>query len=400
MNLRRFAVTTALVSMCASWGIVPAAQASPAVAAIDACQSMCAWVDSYRNEFYPLVDMNEDEIVFTVGMSNTGSSSVVGSGQLVIKNSADATVWTSDPVTDLNANEISWNGVGASGNRVPDGTYVAVFSFTIGQTTYTSPGHPFAVKPTAVDFVDLSASVSKVFPVTDGYKDAVRFSIGSETLFGEDPNGTGTIKISKQGSNKVAKNVSFAGVGYHEIVWNGKLNNKIVPGLYNVKVTMRASEGPAMSEVIVVEVSPKKLVTKTAVLNRSAREVMPYIESYDYGACTYNGGTVYGDTWYSDALCYGSVGIPSAVLEGRQIGNVSVEVTLKVVKPIYAYFGFWTADTTTGGMKIISSTGTKKLNMGYLVAGYSRLQLQMYLPEFSTGTISSVSVKFTYKALQ
>lgn len=163
---------------------------------------------------------------------------------------------------------------------------------------------------------------------------------------------------------------------------------------------MRAEEGTAISTVMVIEVSPKKLVTKTAVLQRTARQAFPYIESYDYSACTYSGGTVYGDTWGLDALCYGSIGVPSAVLAGRQIGNVAVEVTLKVVSPIYGNFGFWTADTTTGGMKIISSTGTKKLNMGYLVAGYSRVQLQMYMPEFSTGTVSSVKVKFTYKALQ
>lgn len=361
---------------------------------------MCPWVNSDYDSIYPYEDGFDDDVIFYSGVNNLGSYTSGGSGVLVILNSANEEVWASSSVTGTQYNQHVWDGTDAQGIRVPFGLYSVQFEFTVGQSVYTSPAIDISVVPTDMDYVDLTASVNKVFPVADGYKDAVRFFLDGETVFGEDEGGGGSLKISKQGSNKVAKLVNFSGVGYSEIVWNGKLENKIVPGLYNVKLTMRAEEGVAVSTVMVVEVSAKKLVTKTAVLQRTARQAFPYIESYDYSACTYSGGTVYGDTWGLDALCYGSIGIPSAVLAGRQIGNVSVEVTLKVVSPIYGNFGFWTADTTTGGMKIISSTGTKKLNMGYLVAGYSRLQLQMYMPEFSTGTVSSVKVKFTYKALQ
>lgn len=108
--------------------------------------------------------------------------------------------------------------------------------------------------------VEVTRSVSTVYPRKDGFTDTVRFGVRPIAADGSPIGVRGTAVLTK--GSKVVKTWTVA-PSTATVTWNGRMANKVVPGAYTLTVTGGSADGVVHTGKTSVTVSGKRLVTKT-----------------------------------------------------------------------------------------------------------------------------------------
>ncbi|WP_062466996.1 hypothetical protein [Demequina maris] len=278
-----------------------------------------------------------------------------------------------------------------------------------GGTPYSSVAATLKVVKTAINGVALSASTGTVYPVKDGYKDKVTFTVTQKSSRNATFPTTGSVKVLYKG--KVVKSWPITSNNKKTVTWYGKTGGAIVPGTYTVKVTVKGPEGTSKTAKKYITVSGKKLVTKTLTKTYAASDVMTHYEAFDYyydGACYKNyfeQGDFLCDAYDAYDLDYvalvatGKVTVPSAVVSGQKFGGAKVKLSANWT---YLYGdSAWSYGREEYATKVGDDTRLGKQTLGTLSLPRTtkNVHVTVWLGEYATASANKFTATFTYKKL-
>jgi hypothetical protein len=205
---------------------------------------------------------------------------------------------------------------------------------TPGGATATSPAVALHLKATAVTTVSLGRSITTVYPVKDGYRDSVRFTVTPHTQGVGSVPVTGKASITRKGRTAMTWKLHS---GAQHLTWNGKAHGKLVAGIYSLTVTAKGPEGASKTARTTVVVSGKRAIRHTAEQTRTASSTLTQYRTFDEysdGTCSKLSTTVAClgfDAYYDPTISlfvYGDVGVPHAVRVSTAIARPQVRVTV------------------------------------------------------------------------
>ena len=230
---------------------------------------------------------------------------------------------------------------GANPIAVPTAGLVAgAYTATVATADGASATAGFSVQALRATLTTLSVqrSLSTVFPVRDGYRDTVVFTV-TPTIDGPaTAKVTGTARLSR-GSRTVRTWKLHAGT--NRLVWNGRVRGTVEPGGYTLSVRAKGPQGGARTAHSSVAVSAKRLVTRTATVTKLASSVLSRFQSYDaakQGTCAYSGplvgcvGSVAADGATFSVIVGGTVAVPSAVRRGTAYAKPQLRVAIHTTR--------------------------------------------------------------------
>ena len=322
------------------------------------------------------------------------------------------------PVTSF-AGESTATLIPVSALALGTGTVVATV-WGPSATHYASAPAPLTVSATAVTSVSLAASHATVYPSHDGYIDSVSFTVTPETTGAAAFAATGHVTITRNG--KTVKSWTLTSSTVPVLTWDGRVNGKIVPGTYSVKVTLKGPEGLTQTATKTVRVSGGRLVTKTKSVTYKSGKVFTAFGYHDAGAiagkCSH--GTKFKDDLYCQSAgiytarglwAYGHITIPADMLTAAaKFGGASARASLHAYTLKYSS-AHWSTDlTNTVPAQDLSeaqfahernlSEGT---NYGYthpLTASSTTLYFTAILYYDALLASDTITMRYTYKAMQ
>jgi hypothetical protein len=255
---------------------------------------------------------------------------------------------------------------------------------------------------TQVKSVSVARSVGTIYPALDGYRDAGVFTFASTFAGPPTMPVTGAITISLNG--KTVKSWKLTTTATRSFTWNGLNGGTIVPGTYTVKVSAKGPQGSTKSASISVNVSKKKLVSRTATKTVNAKRLFTeYIalDEQQQGECWYTVDEVIGcDGFEADdsGLSLYSAGSFAVPLEIRNAFSPSVRVTANVdfLKGEAGWAYYYGDDPGQSGDLAVGNT-----TLGWLkvLKSPSRVSLDFGLAEFSSVDIDYYKIEYRYKVL-
>lgn len=216
------------------------------------------------------------------------------------------------------------------------GAYTIVVATADGATASAS----FAVQALRATLTKLAVrrSTSTVYPVKDGYRDSVVFTVTPSIAGPTTAKVTGTAKLTRAG--KTVKTWSIHS-GVTRLAWNGKAGGVVKAGRYTLTVRAKGPQGSARTVRSSVTVSPKRLVARTATVTKQAASALSRFQPYDAagsGTCGYSGPLV-GCIGYTAAngatfsvIVGGSVAVPKAVRAGTVYAEPELRVGIHATK--------------------------------------------------------------------
>lgn len=124
----------------------------------------------------------------------------------------------------------------------------------------TAVAHADPAPANPIASVDISSDTS-VYPVIDGYRDAISLS-ATVTAEAGDRRIRGSVVVLRAG--RVVQSWPVTSTGTSSVVWNGRVAGKVVAGTYVVSVRTVDDDGVARSDSQTVTVSTKKRVKVSA----------------------------------------------------------------------------------------------------------------------------------------
>jgi hypothetical protein len=229
----------------------------------------------------------------------------------------------------------------------------------------------------------------------DGYNDTGVFTFSAATSTGKTIPVSGTVKVYY--GSKLVKSWSLTSSKTKAFTWNGLYGGKLVPGTYTVKVSAKGPQGGTKTAAVSVNVSKKKLVTKTY---SNLIDAVDLFDEYEYYGAEESGcyllkggkiGCVGADGVDAVSMyAYGGGKIPAAV---QSAVSASVRVTANVdhldgnaawaiaYKGIQGKWGFLEAGNSTLGWLSIKK-GTTHLFVDFWLDEYTELIVDQYLVEY------------------
>ena len=267
---------------------------------------------------YPAVDGYLDRVRVTISVTSSTGKGIPLTGNVVVRRGS-AVVRTIAVVPGQSA--VSWDGR-INGTTAP-GTYTIA-------ATVRGPQGPAVVATTArvtvlqtkVTAASLRTSLPTVYPVRDGYKDGVRITSGTRSSTGRAIRGSETIEVLK--GSRVVTRWTFPNTGAHTVTWSGRDGGGISAGRYALRLTVKGPEGPALSKVVAVTVSDKKVVGVAFSQTMSARAAFDGMASGSYWVGDDAGSqTLWGCTYYGcePDIAYYAWTLPASF---RGYGNIRV----------------------------------------------------------------------------
>jgi hypothetical protein len=267
----------------------------------------------------------------------------------------------------------------------------------------------------AVTSVTTHRSISRVFPVKDGYRDRVTVRIGGTTSTGHAVETTGTA-VLKRGTHTVQ--TWRLGSSAATITWNGRDHGKVVAGTYRLTVTQRGRTGGSHRATTTLTVDRRSLHSRTISRHYTALQVLGSrftdYSTGSYGDCYRNqyktfGGYSYGAMYCEgyDALAGGldnrislsypgGLAIPAAVRHSTTYGRPSVTVGQHTwIMANHASMRLSAGDADGGG----------RVYNGYTSHGLkwsgnpSRLRIAFDLSMYCWAGVKDYSVTWHYKVL-
>lgn len=297
-----------------------------------------------------------------------------------------------------------------SGTALKAGTGPVVASVHAfgGSTNYESDPVDIDVISTGVTGVSLARTASSVYPYKDYYRDTVSFTVKPSTTTGTTLAATGSVKITRSG--KTVKTWTLTSSATKKFTWDGKVNGKIVPGTYTVKVTIKGPEGSTKTASTTVKVDSGKLKTKTKTLTyKSASAFKKYVanDQYEENACYINypkSGYSYCEAPFASIvdgyalIGLGAVSVPSYVVSAEAYGGAKVNATLYGVKKagtIDWLLGGDYGSVRSGHLK----TGTNSLGTVTLATGSKKTYVYVGLDGGEWVYNTSLKVTYTYRVM-
>jgi hypothetical protein len=281
---------------------------------------------------------------------------------------------------------------------------------TAGATTSEDLTVANGVRP-AVRSVAVKRSVATVFPVHDGYRDSVTFTIGGSTTTGRAIATTGAA-VLKRGTHIVQRwRLSSSSA---RVTWNGRDHGTVVAGHYRLTVSQRGLTGSTHSASTTVTVDKRSLHSRSSTAHYSATTVLSS-HFYDYsissyGECNRNQYELFGDRVSGAVFCDaysahydtysikvpGSLAIPAAVRRStvRTRPSVTVHQQSKV-EDGHAYMHLSAGNDTSTG-RVYSGSTSHSLRWS---GNPSRLGISFWLGEYTDAGVRSYTVTWHYKTL-
>lgn len=280
------------------------------------------------------------------------------------------------------------------------GTWTATVTTTDGATqaaTFTVAALHAAVTKLAV-----SRSASSVFPVKDGYRDSVVFTVTPTVSGPSSAKVTGTAKLTRAG--RTAKSWNLHG-GRNRLTWNGKAGTRVKPGTYTLTVRAKGPQGGTRTARTSVVVSAKRLVSRTTTVTKDASKVFDRFRGYDgmandcgrlaaFVLC--KSATKQSDDPYT-VLVGGLPGLPKAVRTGTAYGKPQLRVALRTTK---------LTGRATWGYGVGSAGTSKRLAKGTSAGAWIRWSgnpstatIYVGLEDDSAIAIDRVTFTYRYRAL-
>ena len=216
------------------------------------------------------------------------------------------------------------------------GTVVATVNGANG-SQLISDAAKLKVVQTAVTSVALSAPHSTVYPAHDGYIDSLKFTVTPKTTRTSSFPSTGKVTITRNG--KTVKSWTLTSSKVWAATWDGKVDGKIVPGTYSVKVSLKGPEGHTQTATKTVTVDSGKLMTKTKTITYKASSVLKNVDVRQHRQhrrlCDlqrYRRLLLLGRRALRRrhrAIGYGSITVPSYVLAAQKYGAPRQPSTLQ-----------------------------------------------------------------------
>ena len=110
--------------------------------------------------------------------------------------------------------------------------------------------------------MELSRSVSTVYPARDGYRDAITFGVRPLDAAGKPVAVTGRAYIVRRGTIAKTYDLGVATL----VSWNGQVGGAVVPGAYSFVIDVRSAAGTAAQSTSAFTVSGKRLTHRTLVV--------------------------------------------------------------------------------------------------------------------------------------
>ncbi|WP_062517636.1 hypothetical protein [Demequina gelatinilytica] len=354
---------------------------------------------------YPYKDSDRDTVSLTVTPTRTTGASFPSTGSVKItRNGTTVKSWS---LTNSKVRTITWDG--RIGGKVVPGTYTVTASLKGPEGGKQTASTTVKVAATSVKSVGLKKSVGTVYPAKDSYRDSVAFTVIPASSTGKAIPATGTVKVVKDG--KTVKTWTLSTSKKRTLTWDGRVGGAIVPGTYDVIVSVKGPEGSKKTARTTVNVSKKKLVTTTKKLTYKASTIMDgyyNLDEYDIGACYESYFTVGDvvcdayDAYYGDSIAlydFGTIPVPSDVVSAQRFGGASVKVTTE-----WSWVSgdvLWGYDKVEGGAaKIgVATEGKQTLGALKLPATTSTVHVTFALGEYATSAADTISATYTYKKL-
>lgn len=190
----------------------------------------------------------------TVG-TGTGTTVGTGTGTTVGTGTGTGTGGTAGPGSATTPGSSDGSATGSSA------TGAGSASTTAGGSTGGASWTP------AVTALRIRAGARTVYPVADGYRDSLVLHIGGDTASGGAQPVTGVVVI-KRGATEVERwSISSTD---EDLVWNGRVDGKVVPGVYDVTAVVVDATGAVLAATATVAVSGKRLVAASQTVRSTA----------------------------------------------------------------------------------------------------------------------------------
>lgn len=281
---------------------------------------------------------------------------------------------------------------------------------TAGATTSSDLTLAAGVRP-ALRSVGLKRSVATVFPVRDGYRDSVTFTVRGSTTTGRAiaTTGTAVLKRGRQIIQRWRLSSSSA-----RVTWNGRDHGKAVAGRYTLTVRQRGLTGSTRSASTTVTVDRRSLHSRTARAHYSATSVLSG-HFYDYSVSGYSdcwrnqyalwgdrvSGAVFCDAYSARDDTYsikvpGSVAIPAVVRRSTARAKPFVTVSQQSkVAANDAYMHLSAGGSASTG-RVRSGSTSHSLRWS---GNPGRLGISFWLGEYADAGVRSYTVTWHYKTL-
>jgi hypothetical protein len=344
--------------------------------------------------FYPYKDDYLDTLKAKVQAYDETETAVPYSGYVSFTAGGVTRKATISSTTGANASAL----VSVASMALGTGTLLAKVHGNAGANTTVTK--PISLLATKLAGVALSKNISTVYPSVDGYQDTVGFTYSATTAGPEYLKATGKVTVSLNG--KTVKSWDLVSSKTRTFTWNGLNGGKIVPGKYTVKVSGKGPQGSTSTATIYVNVSSKKLVTKTLTQTLDAGDVYLDFGSYGMdGSCeNLSTGKVSCESAEADEdglalVAVGSTRVPTAV---RGAYSASVRVTANVDRldgpAVLSYY----YDGVDGVIDTLY-LGNTTLDWMRLETGLEDVYIDFWLADYTSIVVDYYKVEYRYKVL-
>jgi hypothetical protein len=344
---------------------------------------------------FPYKDGQFDSVQAKVKAYDETGTAVPYSGVVQVKSGTKTTQAAIASPTAVTASAT----VSVLGLPLGAGTVVAKVHGNTG-ADFTTDARAITLLSTKVASVSVSKSVSTIYPAVDGYRDSGSFTVTPVSSTGTTIPVTGTVNIYY--GTKLVKSWALTSSKAKTFTWNGLYGGKLVPGTYTVKVSAKGPEASAKTASTTVNVSKKKLVTKTWSKLIDAADIIDEYEWYGEqtsGCFLLTGGKIGCEGADGvDAVslyAYGGGKIPDAV---RSSVSASVRVTANV-DHLDGNAAWGIAYKGTDGKWGYLAKGNSTLGWMSIKAGTTHLYIDFWLDEYTDIIVDQYLVEYRYKVL-
>jgi hypothetical protein len=280
------------------------------------------------------------------------------------------------------------------------GTYTATIATEDGATASASFAVQALVAP--VTKVTVRRSSSTVYPVKDGYRDAVVFTVTPSTVGPKTVRVTGTARLT--GAGRTARTWKLHN-GSNRLTWNGRVGSAVRPGRYTLTVKAKGPQGASKTARSSVTVSPKRLVTRTTTVSKQASSALTRFGGYDGGSqqCGYLGayvlcrsGAAQNGAPYA-VIVGGTVSVPKAVRSATVFGKPELRLAVRVTE---------LTGSGTWGYGVGSAHATRTLGTGTTTGkpvrwsgNPSTATIYLGLDDDSSLTVGRLTFTYRYRVL-
>jgi hypothetical protein len=287
-------------------------------------------------------------------------------------------------------------------------------------TTLPAWAEQLDAAPASVTDATLTSTLPTVYPVKDGFRDTVSFTLASTTSTSETEPATGSIKIVNA-AGRLVKSWTLADSSTRKVTWDGLHGGNIVGGTYTVTASIASGGSPALTKSLVVKVSSKKLVAKTVTqawrngdtvitdFTPQDRDLKSWCHAYGHGSVDCVGLDLASGS-PADApsvVAHGKVGVPTVVRDNAHLGPASVRVTMKAwvdghlqgVVP-WVSWGYSTESSDGPWDDLTGQPGTATLGWHPLTVGDAAVYVDAALPPYESIAFQQFRVEYRYTALE